>query len=42
MSTMEAKYEFAIKIVEGKSEFDDIKGWIEKKLIEWAGHTQCA
>jgi len=37
-ATEEEKYEFVIKIAEGKSEFDDIKGWIEKKLIEWAGH----
>lgn len=36
-ATEEEKYEFVIKIAEGKSEFDDIKGWIEKKLIEWAG-----
>ncbi len=33
----EEKYEFVIKIAEGKSEFDDIKGWIEEKLITWAG-----
>jgi len=36
-ATEEEKYEFVIKIAEGKSEFDDIKGWIEEKLIEWAG-----
>ena len=36
-ATEEEKYEFVIKIAEGKSEFDDIKGWIEEKLIKWAG-----
>jgi len=36
-ATEEEKYEFVIKIAEGKSEFDDIKDWIDKKLIEWAG-----
>lgn len=36
-ATEEEKYEFVIRIAEGKSEFDEIKQWIEEKLIEWAG-----
>ncbi|MCB9082312.1 MAG: type II toxin-antitoxin system death-on-curing family toxin [Lewinellaceae bacterium] len=32
----EEKYEFVLNIAEGKSEFDEIKGWIEKKIIELA------
>ena len=37
-ATEEEKYEFVIKIAAGESEFDEIKQWIEEKLIEVADH----
>ncbi len=37
-ATEEEKYEFVIKIAAGEYEFDEIKEWIEKKLIEKARH----
>jgi death-on-curing protein len=37
-ATEEEKYEFVIKVAEGESEYDEIKQWIEEKLIEVADH----
>lgn len=37
-ATEKEKYEFVIKIAAGESEFDEIKQWIEEKLIEVADH----
>jgi len=36
-ATEEEKYEFVINIANGKSEYEEIKQWIEEKLVEWAG-----
>lgn len=33
-ATENEKYEFVIKIAEGKLDFDEIKSWIEDKLIK--------
>jgi death-on-curing protein len=33
----EEKYEFVMKIAAGESEFDEIKKWIEEKIIDLAG-----
>jgi len=30
----EEKYEFVIKIAEGRLNFEEIKSWIEKRLIK--------
>ena len=32
------KYEFVMKIAAGKSGFEEIKQWIENKIIELVGH----
>ena len=37
-ATEEEKYEFVIKIAAGESKYDEIKQWIEEKLIEVADH----
>jgi death-on-curing protein len=37
-ATEEEKYEFVIRIAAGESEFEEIKQWIEEKLIEVADH----
>ena len=37
-ATEEERYEFVIKVAAGESEFEEIKQWIEKKLIEIADH----
>jgi death-on-curing protein len=35
-ATEEEKYEFVINIANGKSEYEEIKQWIEEKLAKWA------
>ncbi len=35
-ATEEKKYEFVINIANGKSEYKEIKQWIEEKLVKWA------
>lgn len=37
-ATEEEKYEFVINVAAGESEYDEIKQWIEEKLIEVADH----
>jgi len=37
-ATEEEKYEFVVKVAAGESEYDEIKQWIEEKLIEVADH----
>ena len=37
-ATETEKYEFVIKIAAGESEYEEIKQWIENKLVDVADH----